>query len=577
MQNYFEEYDAIWDVKFAFSQPPGEVPAPFYLVAEDVHTGQRIHLTGNDLQKSMPPFTTEERSLFIGYDAAVEWGCFLSLGWPLPKQVLDLYVEFRNLTYNLPIVEDYSLTNVLAYYGIDSPLASGAQTIPERMTWREPFTENEKHSLKQYCDDHVDCQVKLFDEMAANIDLPRALYRGRYMTTVACIERNGIPVDVELLDRLNANWDAIKGRLIHALDEHGIWEGTTFKVDRFTRFLMENKIPWPCCANGQLKLDKETFREMARMYPELCKVQQLRYSLSDLRLTALSVGHDGYNRTGLRPFRSKTGRNQPSNTRFIFGPAVWIRSLIKPQPDHFVAYLDYSQQEFAIAAVLSGDKVMQEAYQSGDPYLAFAKQAGAVPEDATKQTHPEERERFKICALGVQYGMGEHSLAIRLNEPVFMARQLLKMHQETYAQYWEFINKKVEAALLGHPLRTVFGWSLKAGDEPNPRSLANFPAQANGAEMLRIACTLAIEHGIRVCAPVHDALLVEGHIDEINTVIERTKNYMIEAGHIVLNGFAMNVDVATITYPNQYADKRGLEMWATSIKLLTEIKEYETS
>ena len=52
---------------------------------------------------------------------------------------------------------------------------------------------------------------------------------------------------------------------------------------------------------------------------------------------------------------------------------------------------------------------------------------------------------------------------------------------------------------------------------------------------------------------------------------------MIEAGHIVLNGFAMNVDVATITYPNQYADKRGLEMWATSIKLLTEIKEYETS
>lgn len=575
MQNHFEKYDSVWVVKFAFSQPPGEVPAPFYLVAEDIRTGRRIHLTGNDLQKSIPPFTTEEKSLFIGYDAAVEWGCFLSLDWPLPKQVIDLYVEFRNLTYNLPVVEDYSLTNVLAYYSIDSPLVSGAQTIPERMTWREPFTGNEKHNLIQYCDDHVDCQVKLFYEMAANIDLPRALYRGRYMTTVAGMERNGIPVDVELLDRLNANWDAIKGRLIDALDEHGLWEGTIFKVDRFTRFLMENKIPWPCCANGQLKLDKETFHEMARMYPELYKIQQLRYALSNLRLASLAVGHDGRNRTNIRPFRSKTGRNQPSNSKFIFGPAVWIRSLIKPQPDHFVAYLDYSQQEFAIAAALSDDKAMQEAYQSGDCYLAFAKQAGAVPEDATKQTHPEEREWFKTCALGVQYGMGEYSLAIRLNEPLFMARQLLKMHQETYAEYWKFIDGKVEAALLGHPLRTAFGWSLKAGDDPNPRSLTNFPAQANGAEILRTACILAIEHGIKIIAPVHDALLVEGRIDDMNAIIQKTKECMIEAGRIVLNGFTIQVDVDKVTYPNRYTDKRGLEMWSTTMRLLKEIEEYE--
>ena len=44
-----------------------------------------------------------------------------------------------------------------------------------------------------------------------------------------------------------------------------------------------------------------------------------------------------------------------------------------------VAYIDWSQQEFGIAAALSGDLAMQQAYQSGDPYLAFAKQVGAAP------------------------------------------------------------------------------------------------------------------------------------------------------------------------------------------------------
>ena len=49
-------------------------------------------------------------------------------------------------------------------------------------------------------------------------------------------------------------------------------------------------------------------------------------------------------------------------------------------------------------------------------------------------------------------------------------------------------------------LWTVFGWRVHVGDHINPRSLANFPVQANGAEMLRLACCLATERGIAVCA-----------------------------------------------------------------------------
>ena len=80
-------------------------------------------------------------------------------------------------------------------------------------------------------------------------------------------------------------------------------------------------------------------------------------------------------------------------------------------PGRAVGYVDWGQQEFGSAAALSGDQAMMEAYRSSDPYLTFAKQAGAVPLSATKESHPAEREQFKICALAVLYLMGPHSLA----------------------------------------------------------------------------------------------------------------------------------------------------------------------
>ena len=153
---------------------------------------------------------------------------------------------------------------------------------------------------------------------------------------------------------------------------------------------------------------------------------------------------------------------------------------------------------------------MQAAYTSGDPYLTFAKQARAVPPDATKKSHPQERERFKVCALAVQYGMGSRSLVQRLDQPEAMARELLRLHRETYPVFWAWSEGAVNHALLRGWLQTVFGWRVHVGPKANPRSLANFPMQANGAEMLRLACCLATERGIAVCCPVHDALLIEG-------------------------------------------------------------------
>jgi len=59
--------------------------------------------------------------------------------------------------------------------------------------------------------------------MLPAIDLPRALLRGRYMCTVAAIERNGIPIDGESLTRLRTHWQAVQRRLIAEHDQFGVY------------------------------------------------------------------------------------------------------------------------------------------------------------------------------------------------------------------------------------------------------------------------------------------------------------------------------------------------------------------
>jgi hypothetical protein len=360
---------------------------------------------------------------------------------------------------------------------------------------------------------------------------------------------------------LREHWDGIQDELIAAIDVHGVYDRRTFKSDRWAALLASNGIPWPLLESGQLDLSDDTFRQMAKVYPLVSPYRELRSALSDLRLNDLAVGADGRNRSILSAFRSRTGRNQPSNSKYIFGPSVWLRGLIKPPPGHGVAYVDWSQQEFGIAAALSGDVAMQAAYLSGDPYLAFAKQAGAVPDDATKTTHGATRELFKACVLAVQYGMEAPSLALRIAQPTIVARDLLRAHREAYRTFWRWSDAAVDHAMLTCSLHTVFGWHVHVGENPNPRSLRNFLMQATGSELLRLACCLATECGIEVCAPVHDAVLICAPLDRLDADVTKMRAIMAEASRIVLGGFELRTDVNVIRYPERYMDPRGVVMW----------------
>ena len=520
---------------------------------------------------SYPPYPLGHDSLFVAYYASAELGCHLALGWPMPARVLDLFAEFRCLTSGLPTACGHDLLGALTHFGLPSIESAEKTSMRDLAIRGGPFTAQERAGLLDYCQTDVDALAKLLPEMLPSIDLPRALMRGRYMSAAAKMEWTGTPIDVSTWTSLQDNWESIQQQLITAVDsEYGVYEGRTFKQARFVDYLARHDMPWPYLPSGIPALDDKTFKRMAETYPRLRPLRQLRKTLGKLRLYELTVGQDGRNRCLLSPFRSKTGRNQPSNSKFIFGFPAWARSLIKPGAGRAVAYIDYEQQEFGIAAALSDDPAMKEAYQSGDPYLAFAIQAGAAPKGATKVSHRQIRDQFKVCALAVQYGMGAKALALSLKEPEARAKELLRLHRETYPKFWEWSQAAVDHAMLRGSLNTVFGWRVSVGTDPNPRSFGNFPMQANGAEILRLACCLTTERGIDVCAPIHDAILVEDSLDGIDAVVRDTQSVMREASEVVLSGFPLRTDVKIVRYPNRYIDEAGTEMWDIVTDILKE-------
>ncbi|MCB9557342.1 MAG: DNA polymerase I [Deltaproteobacteria bacterium] len=567
-------FPRVWAVDFEYVARSGEQPRPVCVVARELGSGLEESIWLADGSGPRPRYVDDHESLFVAYFAPAELSCHLALGWPLPKNVLDLFVEFRAAQNGRQPVAGFGLLGALTHYGLPALDAVEKDEMRALILRGGPYSPEEREAILAYCKTDVVALERLLPKMAPAFDVPRALNRGRYQRAVAEMEHTGVPIDTTVLQQLETSWDDVRVQLIERSDvAYGVYEGTRFCTNRFASYLEREGIAWPRTPAGNLVLDKDTFKEQARIHPQLKILKELRVTLSQMKLSDLAVGSDGRNRCMLSPFSSRTGRNQPSTSRFIFGPSAWLRSLIKPGSGKAVASIDWSQQEFGIPAVLSGDDAMREAYVSGDPYISFAKLAGAVPSDATKRTYPEIREQYKACVLGVQFGMGARGLARRLNTSEAVARQLLEQHRRSFPKFWAWSDAAVDYAMLRGRIHTVFGWPLYVGSDPNPRMLRNFPTQANGAEMLRLACCFATEAGVRVCAPIHDALLIEADSDDIEGAVERTQMAMAEASRAVLDGFELRTDATIVRYPDRYVDERGVEMWNTVMAILADLEQ----
>ena len=575
-------FEAVWVVDFEYHQPDGSLPDPLCVVATELKSGKHVEKWLDASDPGPCPYDTGPRSLLIAHAANAECLCHLVLGWPAPSYVLDTYAEAR-ANFNGLADGKSGLLVVAAHYGI--PIIDAAAKEHGRNIAKQGRANAEQHkdALIAYCATDVrtnaDLALAMLPEiMAREHGLALALGRGFYMVALANVEYVGVPFDSALFFRLQNNWSTIKMLLIDAFDtgRTDCYINSVFNRNRFSDLLERLGLlaTWPKSEKlGWPTTEEKVFKDRAQGHPVLAPLFQLHYTLGRLRKLTLPIGLDGRHRAAtLGAFGTNTGRNAPRG--FAFAPAVWVRFLIRPEPGMALIYADYSAQEIHIAARKSGDPMMIEAVESGDPYLWFARRVGLVPQDATKASHKDYRDRvLKPFLLSVNYAAGAESIAQRIRESVnYVEYELLSNHRRLFTTYWQWSEDAFINSMESMLVTTTMGWPMRVTSKTKATSLRNHRIQAAGADILRLAVTALVANGVRVCAPVHDAIMAECRIEDVPWCQAKIRRLMMEAAETVL-GATIPVDCKTTCYPDHYFDPRGAEMYETVMRLLSEIEE----
>jgi hypothetical protein len=582
---------------FEYFHPLGSRPSPRCLVLRELRSQTELRWWVDETP-TQPPFPMDKSTLWVAYYSVGDMQCFKALGWPMPERLIDLYAEFRLRFNGLYPPHGWGLLSALKVFGLFRLEMEAKEAHRQRFINDGPWTPETKLEGLAYCALDVAGTADLFKSMAPGIHIAQGLHRGRYMRAAANTEWNGIPIDRDTYSLILRNKERIKLELIaESPVGRALYDNGHLSFALLNQYLFEKDIAWPRTKKDRLVTDTKVINEMARLYPGLKSWGQLASQLDSLDLLAWGIGEDSRNRTMISPFKIWTARNMPWNNEFVFGGNRAFRALVVPDPGTTLVNIDWAQQEVGIAAAFSGDVELLLAYLSGDPYVALAKRVGRLPDWVTSKEIDASaefkriRKHFKEAVLGTQYGMTKYGLARKLEISESAAEELLRAHRRTYSRFWKWSDAVVNHGMVHRELTTVFGWRLQircqASDPffnaeadvwddagldvqhregrakrkkrvrkyPTARSLRNFLMQANGSEMMRYAACLATERGIKVCASIHDAFLIEAPDRDVQDATTAMLDCMREASRAVLDGFELRADIdagMSFSHPGNY-------------------------
>jgi len=576
-----KRFEEIWCGDTEFISAPGEHPDVLCYCAVELRTGQSIRLWEDQLFEGRRPHRMGDGAAFVCFVAMAECGCFLKKRWPLPKNTIDLSPMFRcYINGRVPPAAGKGLIGALSHFGFDTVGEKYKEAMRKRILEGRPFTKEEQEKILDYCYSDVVQLGPLLEKLLAHVDLDIGLHWGEFAAVSAVMEHNGVPLNMEIVPDLQDKhaWAFARDALVPKINsQYGVYvrgkDGDWHWNDNLMEaYCVRAGIDWPRHETGKLDLRAKTFDSMAKAYPEMESLRQLRHTRNKMRKIKLAVGKDGRNRTTLWTHASKTGRSQPKASRWIFSPAVWLRFLIKPEPGRAIAYLDWSGMEFQVAAARSDCEPMLELYAGGSPYIGFAQRFDEAPAEATKKTHGHIHERYKVGLLGVQYQMQHLTLAQRLGVSALAASEMLNQHRGLFSKYWAWTEDWIAHALDTGVMCTPIGWECRTGiTEFNARSIGNWPTQATGADILRIAVVWGHRRGIKLLGSVHDAVLIEAPIDRIEADVALMQEIMRRASRVVLGaGKELRTSADIVRYPDSYFDPRGEKIWHEVMELLAQ-------
>ena len=391
---------------------------------------------------------------------------------------------------------------------------------------------------------------------------------------LARMEEVGIGVDIEELNRLRDDLTSDCERLRTAIHESA---GEEFNVNstkqlRVVLFERLGLTPGKRTKTGY-STDAATLERLRGEHPVVeqllsyREVEKLRSTYGEGLLAVVEDDHRiraTFNQTVARTGRLSSDAPNLHNipVRTELGRA--FRRAFVPSPGNTLLVADYNQIELRCIAHLSNDPGLLAAFNAGDDiHTAVASRTWGIPRG---EVSSELRNRAKMVAYGLAYGMEAYGLGQRLSLPTDEASAILEAYFGAFPGVRDYMERAVEEARGKGYTETLFGRRLRIPElnssnfnvrQAGERQAMNAPIQGLAADIFKVALVgidrRLISAGLmsRLVLQVHDEVILDIAPMELDEVTELVAHTMTEAFHLKVE---LAVDLAT---GSTWADAKG--------------------
>jgi len=385
------------------------------------------------------------------------------------------------------------------------------------------------------------------DYLFHEIELPLA-------GVLADMETEGVAIDVPYLKQMQEELGAQLAAIETEVEEVAGQKFNLNAPQQLAKVLFEDlRLPVGKRTKTGYSTDADTLETLREKHPIIGLILEHR-QLSKLKSTYVDAlpqivdPLSGRVHTSFGQASTATGRLASSNPNLMNIPirtelGQRIRRAFKAgRPDHVMVSADYSQIELRIAAHLSSDPRLMEAFAAGqDIHTATAAAVFKIP---IEQVTPDQRRLAKVANFGSIYGQGEYGLSQQLGITGDVAREFLAQYWSTYSHLREYLDEIRRKAREDGFVVSATGRRRAIPDLRSPnyqlrsaaeRMAINFPMQSLAADIIKIAMVRlhreieADQIEGRMLLQVHDELLFEVPRAELDQFAEKVPRIMTGA------------------------------------------------
>jgi DNA polymerase-1 len=470
--------------------------------------------------------------------------------WDLPMVAHNAVFEMKHLIHAGVDVQDIDCTMLMAN-ALNGKLPSLSDMAQDYLGWNiskeQQVSDWNTQSLSQeqlaYAALDAFAVFRLYEILHRQLREKKrfavyALMRNAQKAT-AKLELNGSYFDTEGHKKLISKWQDAKETVDSELKHLLGLEINPGSSKQLSQWLQENIDPntlsnWPRTEKGQLK----TGAKILANFPDHPLVSPLRkYKDVGTLLSRFGTKFAGHVNPETGRLHANYMLGGTATGRFSCGSPNMqslprdkeIRALFSASPGRVLVVADYNQIELRIAALVSGDQAMLEAYEQGqDLHRKTAAEIAGIPFDKVTE---EQRQEAKAINFGLLFGQGHKGLAryAKLKYDVdmtpFEAKSAKKSFFRTYPGLARWQRKTGKLAKIEMKVSTPAGRvrDFSQGDKGYRYTEAlNTPIQGGAAEVL-LAALAKLDHYLaeldaKLVNIIHDELVIEAAEKDITNV-----------------------------------------------------------